>query len=340
MQKIIPFEDLSHSNLIVDAIYKGGTKGNLSDDVLSNLFEVCENSGGFRKVKRRDGSGKWAYVILYTSMEELEWPDYLDVETGIFRYYGDNRAPGRSLLDTPKHGNELLEKVFNEMHCYSDLQDIPPFFIFKKVPNSGRDIKFLGLAVPGNPHIPPDRDLVSFWRSKGDERFQNYEAYFTILDEGEIRKEWIHDLLYDHSNLRYAPHKWKKYIKEGKEGIVALSAKSVIEMPNKYQQMQTNEDGRLCLSMIREFCNGKRSQIFEQCAVDLVSKMDSHFKSFEITRPWRDGGRDAVGFYEIHQEGSFNSLHSAVTIGRRCVSERPQCAGKRPPQRGLSEAVY
>ena len=28
MQKIIPFEDLSHSNLIVDAIYKGGTKGN------------------------------------------------------------------------------------------------------------------------------------------------------------------------------------------------------------------------------------------------------------------------------------------------------------------------
>lgn len=338
MQRIIPFEDLSRSNLIVDAIYKGGCRGNLSDDVLSNLFEVCENSGGFRKVKRRDGSGKWAYVILYTSMEELEWPDYLDVETGIFRYYGDNRAPGRSLLDTPKHGNKLLEEVFNEMHCSSNLQDIPPFFIFKK--HSGRDIKFLGLAVPGNPHIPPDRDLVSFWRSKGDERFQNYEAYFTILDEGEIRKEWIHDLIYNHSNDRYAPQKWKKYIKEGKEGIVALSAKSVIEMPTKYQQMQTNEDGRLCLSMIREFCNGKRSQIFEQCAVDIVSKMDAHFKSFEITRPWRDGGRDAVGFYEIHQEGSFNSpLRINCALEAKCYSEN-NSVGVREMSRLISRIRY
>lgn len=27
-------------------------------------------------------------------MEELEWPDFLDEETGVFRYYGDNRQPG------------------------------------------------------------------------------------------------------------------------------------------------------------------------------------------------------------------------------------------------------
>ena len=180
--------------------------------------------------------------------------------------------------------------------------------------------------MPGNPHIPPDRDLVSFWRSKGNERFQNYEAYFTILDEGEIRKEWIHDLLYDHSNLRYAPHKWKKYIKEGKEGIVALSAKSVIEMPTKYQQMQTNEDGRLCLSMIREFCNGKRSQIFEQCAVDIVSKMDAHFKSCEITRPWRDGGRDAA-----RCAGTGNCRRSAQQkVDSDCVdSLSGGCGGRR-----------
>ena len=340
MSRIIPFKDLSNSDLIVDAIYKGGTKGNLSDDVLSNLFEVCENSGGFRKVKRKDGSGKWAYVILYTSMEELEWPDFLDVETGIFRYYGDNRSPGRSILDTPKHGNELLEKVFNEMHCASNMQDIPPFFIFKKMPNAGRDIKFLGLAVPGNPHIPPDRDLVSFWRSKGEERFQNYEAYFTVLNEGVIRKEWIHDLLYDHSNLRYAPNCWKKYIKDGKEGIVALTSKSVIERPNRYQQLQTDEDGRLCLEVIRNFCNGKQSQIFEQCAVDLVSKMDPHFKSFEITRPWREGGRDAVGYYEIHQEGSFNSpLRINCALEAKCYS-RNNSVGVREMSRLISRIRY
>lgn len=56
------------------------------------------------KKLREDGSGKYAYVVLYTSMEELEWPDYLDEETGIFRYYGDNRQPGRALTDTKKKG--------------------------------------------------------------------------------------------------------------------------------------------------------------------------------------------------------------------------------------------
>ena len=49
-----------------------------------------KTQGGFRKKLREDGSGKYAYVVLYTSIEELEWPDYLEEETGIFRYYGDN----------------------------------------------------------------------------------------------------------------------------------------------------------------------------------------------------------------------------------------------------------
>ena len=31
----------------------------------------------------------------------------------------------------------------------------------------------------------------------------------------------------------------------------------------------------------------------------IISKMDSNFVDFSLTRPWRDGGRDAVGFYSI-----------------------------------------
>ena len=37
-----------------------------------------------------------------SSTEEPEWPDFLDIETGIFTYYGDNRTPGHTLLDTSK----------------------------------------------------------------------------------------------------------------------------------------------------------------------------------------------------------------------------------------------
>ena len=94
-------------------------------------------------------------------MEELEWPDYLDKETGIFRYYGDNRKPGRALTETKLGGNKLLEKVFDCLNNNKNLDEIPPFLIFKKT-GERRNVQFLGLAVPGNPKISPDRDLVAF----------------------------------------------------------------------------------------------------------------------------------------------------------------------------------
>jgi hypothetical protein len=100
----VPFSELEKAELIIDCIYKGGTAKNISDEVLPRLLPKCGNSSGFRKVSRRDDSSKMAYVVLYTSMCELEWPDYLDEETGIFRYYGDNRKPGRAITDTKQGG--------------------------------------------------------------------------------------------------------------------------------------------------------------------------------------------------------------------------------------------
>ena len=44
-----------------------------------------------------------AYVILYTSMSELEWPDYLDTTTLEFRYYVNPKV----LLIAPKTQNVL-----------------------------------------------------------------------------------------------------------------------------------------------------------------------------------------------------------------------------------------
>ena len=108
-QREVRFEDLENADLYVDCIYKGGTLPNMSAEPFHKLIPGCENAGGFRKKLREDGSGKYAYVVLYTSMEELEWPDYLDEETGIFRYYGDNREPGRKLTDTKKKGNKILD---------------------------------------------------------------------------------------------------------------------------------------------------------------------------------------------------------------------------------------
>ena len=74
----VQFNELEKADLVIDCIYKGGNAKNASDEPLPKLIPRCEASGGFRKKLREDGSGKYAYVVLYTTMSELEWPDYLE----------------------------------------------------------------------------------------------------------------------------------------------------------------------------------------------------------------------------------------------------------------------
>lgn len=318
----VEFDDLEKSDLIVDCIYKGGKVSNMSAEPFHKLIPGCENAGGFRKKLREDGSGKYAYVVLYTSMSELEWPDFLDEETGIFRYYGDNREPGKELTDTKKKGNKILEMAFEMLNSGHSLEDIPPFFVFKKTGN-GRDIQFLGLAAPGNPKISPDKDLVAFWRTVNEKRFQNYEAHFTILDTGKtpISREWIKSLIYDHENsLDKAPDAWKSFVKKGRIGINALKAPKIFTIPTKYTQLQCDVEGNKCLEYIRNHYKGN-AQMFEACATDIVSKMDTNFVDFSLTRPWRDGGRDAIGHYTISTGGKANyPLKIDCALEAKCYS--------------------
>ncbi|SEM19807.1 Restriction endonuclease [Butyrivibrio sp. ob235] len=319
----VAFNDLETSDLIVDCIYRGGNSGNAGDEPLPRLIPRCEASGGFRKKLREDDSGKYAYVVLYTTMSELEWPDYLDEETGVFRYYGDNRHPGKELTDTKKKGNAVLEMVFALLNEGCHLDDMPPFFIFKKA-GEGRDAQFLGLAAPGNPQISPDKDLVAFWRTVKEKRFQNYEAYFTVLNTGKtpISRQWIESLIYDHeNNLQYAPEVWKKFLREGRSGIVALKAPKIFKVPSRYEQLQSDVEGERCLEAIRNHYRDFE-QGFEACATNIISKMDTNFVDFSLTRPWRDGGRDAIGYYAIKTGGKANyPLKIDCALEAKCYSK-------------------
>src|SRR5262245_39299888 len=88
-------------DLIPDAVYRGGRSGNSSDDPLGPLLGTS-NQGGFRHLGKKEQPN---LLVISTSMSEPDWPDYLDVETGLFTYYGDNRQPGRELHTTPRWGN-------------------------------------------------------------------------------------------------------------------------------------------------------------------------------------------------------------------------------------------
>jgi hypothetical protein len=50
MPRSFPFASLTTADLVIDAVYEGGTKGNISDDVLGKLIPGAGNQGGFRQV--------------------------------------------------------------------------------------------------------------------------------------------------------------------------------------------------------------------------------------------------------------------------------------------------
>lgn len=187
----------------------------------------------------------------------------------------------------------------------------------------GRDIQFLGLAAPGNPTISPDKDLVAFWRTVKEKRFQNYEAYFTILNTGKdaIPKAWLNEPIYNHENsINMAPDAWKRFVKKGRSGIIALKAPRIFKTPTKYEQLQSDFEGNKCLDYIRNYYKNNPYG-FEVCATDIISKMDSNFVNFSLTRPWRDGGRDAIGYYTISTGGKANyPLKIDCALEAKCYS--------------------
>ena len=72
---IIKFEDLSKSDLIVDAIYEGGTFKNTKDDPINKLIPVG-NMGGFRYNGKLDNLN---FLVLYTDCSDLDWPDTINL---------------------------------------------------------------------------------------------------------------------------------------------------------------------------------------------------------------------------------------------------------------------
>ena len=209
----IPFAEIDAANLIVDAVYEGGTTKNLGSEVLSKVMHVG-NSGGFRKCMKLDENGEKtkevAYVCIYTTGEEIEWRDEVDRTLGRFTYWGDNRKAGNPMLRTKFGGNLFLQDIFAKL-AIGQRKQIAPVFIFQKY--CGRDVVFCGVAVPGDRRMNPQDALVSVWAQNNEGRYQNYKSTFTILDIPQIDKRWLWDL--ENGNgyeSQYVPKTWKRWV--------------------------------------------------------------------------------------------------------------------------------
>lgn len=311
----ISFEELPTSDLLLDAIYEGGIRGNASDDPISKLVGVG-NQGGFRIAGTIVG-GDVKVIVLYTTMDDVDWPDTIDYETGLFYYYGDNKQPGHELHDTPRKGNVLLRNLFESIHLeHPNREKVPPILIFSKAGNR-RDVIFRGIAVPGAESIPHTEDLVAVWKTQSNRRFQNYRAIFTVLDVSVIRREWIHDLLRGNAKSIYAPDKWSKWVSSGV--AIPLKAPRVLEHRSRDQQLPATKHSKELLQMVRShFADDPYA--FENFAGELLKLAESNISSMEITRPTRDGGRDAIGRYRL-QMGQ-DRIHMDFAVEAKCYGER------------------
>lgn len=291
MQKV-PFPEIHSADLHVDAVYRGGRMGNAGDDPLPHLLNVS-NSGGFRY---RGSLDALELVVLTSSLRDPDWPDMLDAETGIYTYYGDNKRPGRALHETPRKGNELLRRIFDLAHSGQEgRRKVPPILVFA---NTGewRDVTFLGLAVPGTSDLSASEDLVAIWKISEGKRFQNYRARFSVLDVPVILRTWLADILQGNPISSNAPGVWSDWVETGQAR--SLRASRSLEYRTKAEQLPQSAGDLASLGRIQRFF-ASDAHGFERCAAALARLLLPDVATIDLTRPSRDGGRDAVGQLRI-----------------------------------------
>lgn len=316
--------DRKNWHLIIDAVYRADPSiTNISAEVLSKLLGV-KNQGGFRYLGKTETPN---LVVLFTSGEDVYWKDELDTTTGLLLYYGDNKTPGNDLHKTNLHGNEILRYMF-DLACSDDFEkrkNIPPVLVFKKnssiydEQHSGRDVKFLGLAVPGLAGKPKKDWLSAVWGcNRNGDRFQNYKSYFTVLDTSSgsalekgagINLAWVTDIKNGRAyESPYAPIVWKQYIDGCK--ISPLSSRAEKYVKTKEEQLPTDKvQYKMLQTLQKYFYDLDGGYSFEVFARDLTIYMDSAVVDLNTTRPYKDGGFDAEGRYRI-----FSKVENVVYV--------------------------
>lgn len=295
----VPFDQLGSTDLIVDQVYRGGPHKNIKDDPLAALLPRragragVGNQGGFRFIRR---NATPVLVTLFSTAKEVDWPDELDPHTGRYLYFGDNREPGRDLHSTP--GNISLIETFDLRHgSRTDRARVAPHLLFEST-GEGRDIRFRGLVVPGAPAASANQDLVAVWRTKGGQRFQNYRATFTVLNTPIVTRAWIDAIRDGDTNGTLTPEAWRLWVEQGTYDALLAPPTTIVR--SRSQQLPTNASDRSLLATVHQHFGSKAMHHeFERFAAVLWQRSNPNVGRIDVTRPWRDGGRDAIGDFLI-----------------------------------------
>jgi hypothetical protein len=197
---------------------------------------------------------------------------------------------GHTLLD--KQGNRLLDEVFGHLHR-QQRDMVPPFLLFQSV-GSGHDVRFLGVAAPGYPGLGKSEQLIPKWYFSADgKRFQNYESHFTVMDMTAPR-EWLADLVAGNFLSTRCPRPWLKWVETGAYAPLVAGPIRTVRSKGAQLPAEHGEDMGMLRMIYDHFAQDPfkfekfAGDAFRWHRPDLAGQID-------YTRPYKDGGRDAVG---------------------------------------------
>ncbi|MFF3225388.1 restriction endonuclease [Nocardia suismassiliense] len=302
--RIVAYDDLGTADLHIDRIYAGKTLNGRSLDPVSRIFGVGVQ-GGIRFKGSAVGNSV-QLVVLYSTGDSPDWRDQLDSQTGILTYYGDNKEPGGSLLETHLRGNIALHHAFKAGRgSEQDRQNVPPFFYFERVQKKGSLVRFRGLAVPGAEAMTSEEELSAPWWSRDGKRFQNYCARFTILDAPTVSRSWIAGLVSGAPSLSAGcPDAWRQWVENRTyRALVAPSTDLAREIEG---QIPTDAVGIEFLETIRRHFAGGAN--FQEFAHAVWQFMAPGTERQAVTRGGHYGRSYLGGKYLIGPEGGTIAL--------------------------------
>ena len=129
------------------------------------------------------------------------------------------------------------------------------------------------------------------WRTTHAERFQNYRAHFTVLNLPVVSRAWIRQLLDGDPLGNESPAVWRAWVES--RNYSALVAPPTVIIRSRELQEPLPQDRNLLAVLHNHFVRNPYG--FEQLAADLWAASERHVDKIDVTRPWRDGGRDAIG---------------------------------------------
>ena len=112
-----------------------------------------------------------------------------------------------------------------------------------------------------------------------------------------------------------APKPWLDWVQGRK--FTPLTSTPTNAFRTRRQQVPETSELLAYVALIHKYYEGN-SYGFEKCAMEIARLFMPNIHQWDLTRPWRDGGRDALGTYRIGQDAGAIDVEFALEA--KCYS--------------------